>query len=147
MQYSESLQPMTKPPRSIWSELSSLACLRNRVPNFPFLASLTPLLLTIYFLNLARSRKMAEEKSEPPRHIAYYRQARDLALGAHPLSKYGPPLLLLFDALLTSLIISKVACEFKFNSTTGHSLLMLCRHGNRLEGVHGAGRAICERRT
>jgi hypothetical protein len=90
---------------------------------------------------------MAEEKSEPPRHIAYYRQARDLALGVHPLSKYGPPLLLLFDALLTSLIISKVACEFKFNSTTGHSLLMLCRHGNRLEGVHGAGRAICERRT
>jgi alpha-1,3-mannosyltransferase len=55
---------------------------------------------------------MTEEKSEPPRHVAYYRQARDFALGVHPLSKYGPPLLLFFDALLCSLIISKVACKF-----------------------------------
>ncbi|TVY33515.1 Dol-P-Man:Man(5)GlcNAc(2)-PP-Dol alpha-1,3-mannosyltransferase [Lachnellula subtilissima] len=45
----------------------------------------------------------------PPRHIALYRQVRDFALFEHPLSKYGPPLLLLADALLTSLIISKVA--------------------------------------
>ncbi|PMD35860.1 glycosyltransferase family 58 protein [Hyaloscypha variabilis F] len=52
---------------------------------------------------------MAEEKIEPPRRLLYYRQARDFALGQHPLSKYGPPLLLLFDALLTSIIISKVA--------------------------------------
>jgi alpha-1,3-mannosyltransferase len=57
---------------------------------------------------------MAEEKSEPSRHVAYIRQAKDLALGQHPLSKYGPPLLLVFDALLTSLIISKVACELLF---------------------------------
>jgi alpha-1,3-mannosyltransferase len=54
---------------------------------------------------------MVDEKSEPPRHVAYYRQAKELALGQHPLSKYGPPLLLLFVALLTSVIISRVACE------------------------------------
>jgi alpha-1,3-mannosyltransferase len=62
---------------------------------------------------------MAEEKSEPPRHVAYYRQARDLMLGAHPLSKYGPPLLLFLDALLCSLIISKVACELWNSSWEG----------------------------
>jgi len=55
---------------------------------------------------------MAEDKSVPPRHLVYYRQAKDFALGQHPLSKYGPPLLLLFDAILTSIIISKVACQF-----------------------------------
>ena len=32
-------------------------------------------------------------------------------MGEHPLSKYVPPLLLLVDALLTSLIISNVACK------------------------------------
>jgi alpha-1,3-mannosyltransferase len=47
-----------------------------------------------------------------PRHIALYRHVRDIALFDHPLAKYGPPLLLLADALLTSLIISKVACEY-----------------------------------
>jgi alpha-1,3-mannosyltransferase len=56
--------------------------------------------------------KMAEGKSEPPRHLSYFRQAKDLALGVHPWSKYVPPLLLFLDALLCSLIISKVACEF-----------------------------------
>ena len=53
---------------------------------------------------------MAEQ--EPPWHIVLYRQVKSLAIGEHPLSKYVPPLLLLVDALLTSLIISKVACKF-----------------------------------
>ena len=57
---------------------------------------------------------MAEDNPNPPRHVAYYRQAKDFALGVHPLSKYGPPLLLVFDALLCSLIISKVSCKFSF---------------------------------
>ncbi len=56
--------------------------------------------------------KMGEEKSDPPRHVAYYRQVKDLALGSHPFSKYVPPFLLFLDGLLCSLIISKVACEF-----------------------------------
>jgi alpha-1,3-mannosyltransferase len=51
------------------------------------------------------------DKQEPPRHITLVRQVKSLAMGEHPLSKYVPPLLLLTDALLTSLIISKVACE------------------------------------
>jgi alpha-1,3-mannosyltransferase len=51
-----------------------------------------------------------------PRHIALYRQVKDFALFDHPLSKYGPPLLLLADALLTSAILSKIACKFHFNS-------------------------------
>jgi alpha-1,3-mannosyltransferase len=55
---------------------------------------------------------MTEENSEIPKHLAYYLQAKDLALGIHPLSKYVPPLLLFLDALLCSLIISKVACKF-----------------------------------
>jgi alpha-1,3-mannosyltransferase len=54
---------------------------------------------------------MADEKPEISRHVVYIRQARDIALGVHPLSRFGPPLLLLADALLTSLIISKVACK------------------------------------
>ncbi|KAF4636277.1 hypothetical protein G7Y89_g1808 [Cudoniella acicularis] len=51
---------------------------------------------------------MAKDE-EPPRHIALYRQVRDFAMFAHPLSKYGPPALLFVDALLCSLIIYKVS--------------------------------------
>ena len=54
---------------------------------------------------------MANQQVQP-RYIAIFRQAKNLAMGEHPLSKYVPPLLLLADALLTSLIISKVACKF-----------------------------------
>lgn len=61
-------------------------------------------------IGLCRKNKMAD-KQQPPRYVALYRQANDLAMGEHPLSKYVPPLLLLADALLTSLIISKVACK------------------------------------
>ncbi|KAG0652905.1 Dolichyl-P-Man:Man(5) c(2)-PP-dolichyl mannosyltransferase [Hyphodiscus hymeniophilus] len=49
------------------------------------------------------------DKQKNPRHIALLRQVKSLAMGEHPLSKYVPPILLLADALLTSLIISKVA--------------------------------------
>ncbi|RDL39962.1 uncharacterized protein BP5553_04302 [Venustampulla echinocandica] len=48
-------------------------------------------------------------ENETPRHVVVLRRLKDFALGAHPLSKYGAPLLLLLDALLCSLIISKVA--------------------------------------
>jgi alpha-1,3-mannosyltransferase len=54
---------------------------------------------------------MADEKPEIPRPVGYVRQAREIALGMHPWSRFGTPLLLLADALLTSLIISKVACK------------------------------------
>ncbi|KAH7411067.1 glycosyltransferase family 58 protein [Cadophora sp. MPI-SDFR-AT-0126] len=52
---------------------------------------------------------MASESSPPVRHVSYLRQAKDLAMGVHPLSKYVPPLLLLADAFLTSLIIYKIS--------------------------------------
>lgn len=54
---------------------------------------------------------MADERPEIPMQAGYVRQARDIALGVHPWSRFGPPLLLLADAMLTSLIISKVACK------------------------------------
>jgi hypothetical protein len=53
-----------------------------------------------------------QEENVVPPHVDYIRQARAFAMGEHPLSKYVPPLLLLLDALLTSAIISKVACKF-----------------------------------
>ncbi|KAK0119770.1 dolichyl-P-Man:Man(5)GlcNAc(2)-PP-dolichol alpha-1,3-mannosyltransferase [Cadophora gregata] len=52
---------------------------------------------------------MATESSPPVRYVSYPRQAKDLAMGVHPLSRYVPPLLLLADAFLTSLIIYKVS--------------------------------------
>jgi alpha-1,3-mannosyltransferase len=58
-------------------------------------------------------------KQKPHYHVALYRQVKSLALGEHPLSKYVPPLLLLADALLTSLIISKVACKSSFEGIVG----------------------------
>lgn len=61
---------------------------------------------------------MEEEETveELPRHVYYYHQAKDLALGVHPLSHHIPPLFLLFDALLTSLVICKVPCESRPHS-------------------------------
>lgn len=53
---------------------------------------------------------MADAQEQPPRHTSYVRQARDFAMGTHPLAKHTPPLLLLADAILTSLIIWKVPC-------------------------------------
>jgi alpha-1,3-mannosyltransferase len=47
-----------------------------------------------------------------PWYTTLYREARHLAMGEHRSSKYISPLLLLFDALLCSLIISKVPCTF-----------------------------------
>ncbi|CZS89168.1 related to mannosyltransferase [Rhynchosporium agropyri] len=52
---------------------------------------------------------MSNDSSPPVRQISYYQQAKDLAMGVHPLSKYVPPLLLIADAFLTSLIIYKVS--------------------------------------
>jgi len=57
------------------------------------------------------------DKEQPPQHVALYRQAKSLAIGEHPLSKYVPPMLLLADAFLTSLIISKVACTLLLQSS------------------------------
>lgn len=65
---------------------------------------------------------MAEESIPPVRHISYLRQAKDLAMGIHPLSKYVPPLLLIADAFLTSLIIYKVSCTLPFLSTSALSI-------------------------
>lgn len=48
-------------------------------------------------------------QDQTPRYIALYRQAKNFAMGEHPLAKYGSPVLLLLDALLCSLIISKVS--------------------------------------
>lgn len=61
---------------------------------------------------------MAKEGDSPPMYLVAYQQAKQFALGTHPFSKYGSPLLLLGDALLTSLIISKISCKppFLFNS-------------------------------
>lgn len=66
---------------------------------------------------------MAEVNVEMPRHVAYYQQAKQLAMGVHPLSKYVPPLLLLADALLTSLVISKVACKLPMRLLRGHLVM------------------------
>lgn len=55
-----------------------------------------------------------EQDSAPPRHVAYYRQAKDLAMGVHPYSKQASILLLFLDALLTSLIITYVPCPSSF---------------------------------
>jgi hypothetical protein len=56
-------------------------------------------------------KKDMASQDQTPRHVALYRQAKNFAMGEHPLSKYGSPVLLLLDALLCSLIISKVACK------------------------------------
>jgi len=58
------------------------------------------------------AKDLEPEVSKPPRHIAYYRQAKDLAMGVHPYSKHASILLLFFDALLTSLIITYVPCTY-----------------------------------
>lgn len=72
--------------------------------------------------------EMAEEQ---PTHVSYLRQAKDLAIGVHPWSKYVPPLLLLADALLTSLIIYKVACKpLNVLYTSTSKLILNCRHRN-----------------
>lgn len=60
-------------------------------------------------------RELTEESEiskmeEPAGQINYYQQARDLAMGIHPYSKYASLLLLLGDALLTSLIITYIPC-------------------------------------
>jgi len=53
---------------------------------------------------------MADNKKENG-YTALVKQVKDVALGTHPLSKFVPPALLLVDALLCSLIISRVSCE------------------------------------
>ena len=66
---------------------------------------------------------MAKEtkENEPAGQVGYLRQARDLAMGEHPLSRFVPPLLLLADALLTSAVIFKVSCKLIVPNT-----LMVC---------------------
>jgi hypothetical protein len=79
------------------------------------------------------------EKQESPRHVALYQQVKDLAMGEHPLSKYVPPLLLLADALLTSLIISKVACKvilFQIEEVI-ELIWSWNRYRDRLESIYG----------
>jgi len=62
-------------------------------------------------IDLSQQVDRMADGSEPPKHVVLFRQAKDLAMGVHPLSKYVPSFLLLLDALLCSLIISKVACK------------------------------------
>lgn len=67
---------------------------------------------------------MAEvSEKDPPKYDAgYARQVKDLALGVHPLAKYVPPLLLLADAVLCSLIIWKISCNSHPFDTLSYSL-------------------------
>jgi len=46
-----------------------------------------------------------------PNHVTLYREIKSFALGEHPWAKFASPVLLLLDALLCSLIISKVSCK------------------------------------
>jgi hypothetical protein len=76
------------------------------------------------------------------------RQAKRLAIGEHQLSKYIPPALLLCDALLCSLIISKVPCKLLAQSSrVSVDLITLCRYGNRLESLYGTSRVVHGWRT
>ena len=56
---------------------------------------------------------MAESSVQPiPEYDrSYVRQIKDLANGQHSLAKYIPPLLLLADAALCSLVIWKISCK------------------------------------
>ena len=76
---------------------------------------------------------------------ALVKQAKGVAMGTHPLSKYVPAALLLVDALLCSLIISRVSCEsFPLSNTNQEFILIKVgrRYRNRLESIHGASGAI-----
>lgn len=87
---------------------------------------------------------MADNKKENG-YAALVKQVKDVALGTHPLSKFVPPALLLMDALLCSLIISRVSCEsFPYPIARNWFILTQeeCRHGNRLESIHGTSRAL-----
>lgn len=64
------------------------------------------------------------ERSSPPHHVALYQHVKRLAVGDHPLAKYASPLLLFLDALLCSLIISKVACELHLDQLEAYAKLM-----------------------
>jgi len=94
--------------------------------------SLRVTLLNLSTFRILNTLQMANVKA-PPRHIELYRQAKNFALFDHPLSKYGPPLLLLADALLTSVIISKIACKFHLNCRFLFEFQLIgrcCRHGD-----------------
>jgi alpha-1,3-mannosyltransferase len=54
---------------------------------------------------------MATKREKKSSIFLLNRQLKDFALGVHPLSKYASPVLLLADALLTSIIIFKVPCK------------------------------------
>lgn len=41
--------------------------------------------------------------------------ALDISTGRHPLSAYIPPLLWLFDGVLTSLVVWKVPCKLRLS--------------------------------
>lgn len=63
-------------------------------------------------------------KGSPPWYTDLPGQAKQLALGEHYLSRYIPLLLLLCDALLCTLIISKVACKFLHTLLSGTQSLI-----------------------
>lgn len=52
--------------------------------------------------------------SSVPLHTRAIRLGLDVANGRHPLSKFVPAMLLLFDAVLCALIIWKVPCMHSF---------------------------------
>ena len=86
------------------------------------------------------STEVNRAREEDTLQVGLYRQAVSLAMGEHYLSKYVPPLLLLCDALLCSLIISRITCKFILNChpacIESHRGCVI-RHGDRLESVHG----------
>lgn len=100
------------------------------------------------------SSNMAEvaERETPQYDVSYARQLKDLAMGVHPLARYVPPLLLLADAVLCTLVIWKISCNdylflrsYLFYLTIFSCVPILTsrhRHGNRLESLHGANRTV-----
>jgi hypothetical protein len=73
----------------------------------------TPDLDSLHKNAMAEDQDHDADQDVTPSHTTLYRHAKDFALGEHPLAKYAPPVLLLLDALLCSLIISKVSCKLR----------------------------------
>lgn len=58
-----------------------------------------------------------------PRHVSLYQQAKELAMGHGPLAKFVPPALLALDAVLCSLIISRIPCMSSWEESAPIALL------------------------
>lgn len=96
--------------------------------------------------------------SSAPLHTRAIRLGLDVANGRHPLSRFVPAALLLFDAVLCALVIWKVPCKPPAHPISPLPLGLLrgtgntadfchTRHRDRLGGLHGAGQALPRRRA